>query len=186
MTRILQPSLRVCLLVLAVLGPAGCKAPASPATPSGASAAAIEKAASPSLPAEPAAAAETAPPPGLPTDTDPVTAANMGEFHIVSVLLGRAVDSENVVLADTSVFARRDHIHASVLSTGVNQGLRMTARWLAPDGATIAETAEALVPTSATATTFSISNPKGWPVGEYQVLIAVNGSILESRKFSVR
>ena len=118
-------------------------------------------------------------------EAEPPT-AELGEFRIVSVLLGNMVDADKAVLADSEVFARKDSIYASVLSTGASQGLRISAKWLAPDGAIIAETVQPMVPTSATATTFSISNPKGWPVGAYQVLIGINGHTLRTKKFEVR
>ena len=113
-------------------------------------------------------------------------AEDLGEFKIVTVLLGKAVDADNVVISDAEVFAGGDTLYASVLSTGAHQGLRLSAKWLAPDGATIAENAQALVPTSATATTFKVSNPERWPAGEYQLLVAVNGRTLQTRKFEVR
>jgi len=113
-------------------------------------------------------------------------AEDLGEFRIVSVLLGKAVGADDIVVADSEVFARKDSLHASVLTTGAHQGLSLSARWLAPDGSTIAETAQPLVPTGATATTFDISNPQGWPAGEYQVLIGVNKRTLLTKKFEVR
>jgi len=111
---------------------------------------------------------------------------DLGEFRIVSVLLGKAVGSDHVVLADSEVFARKDSIHASVLTTGAHQSLSLSARWLAPDGSVIAETVQPLVPTAATATTFDISNPAGWPAGDYQLLIGINKRTLQTRKFQVR
>jgi len=113
-------------------------------------------------------------------------AEDLGEFRVVSVLLGKAVGADNVVLADSEVFAPKDSIHASVLTTGAHQGLSLSARWLAPDGSTIAETVQPLVPTAATATTFDISNPEGWPAGDYQLQIGINKRTLQTRKFQVR
>lgn len=113
-------------------------------------------------------------------------ALDLGEFRIVSVLLGNAVDADRVVLADSAVFGRKDSIYASVLSTGAHQGLRLSAKWLAPDGSTIADTVEPVVPTTATATTFSVSNPQGWPSGEYQLEIGINGKTWHTEKFQVR
>lgn len=110
----------------------------------------------------------------------------VGEFRIVSVVLGNAVDADNLVLAGREVFGRKDTLHASVLSVGASQGLRLSARWLAPDGQTVAETSQPLVPTAATATTFTLSNPKPWPVGDYQLVIAVNGHAEPAHSFQVR
>ena len=118
-------------------------------------------------------------------EAEPPT-AQLGEFRIVSVLLGTELAADKAVAADTEVFTAKDSIYASVLSTGAHQGLRISAKWLAPDGATIAETVQPMVPTAATAVTFKISNSEGWAVGEYQLLIGINGATLRTRKFQVR
>jgi hypothetical protein len=109
----------------------------------------------------------------------------LGEFKIVSVLLGKSLDADHIVQTDSENFASKDKIYATVLSTGAHQGLRLQAKWLAPDGSTIAQTDQPLVPTGATATSFNISNPEGWPEGEYELRIAINGSPMQARKFQV-
>jgi hypothetical protein len=109
----------------------------------------------------------------------------LGEFKIVSVLLGKNLDADRIVQTDSESFGSKDKIYATVLSTGAHQGLRLQAKWLAPDGSTIAETEQPLVPTGATATSFNISNPEGWPEGEYELRIAINGSPMQARKFQV-
>ena len=110
---------------------------------------------------------------------------DLGDFKIVAVLLGTSLDAERIVVGDAETFAPQDKIHASVLSTGAHDGLRLSAKWLAPDGSVVAQTEQPLAPTTATATTFSIANPTGWPAGEYQLQIAVNGSTLQTRTFKV-
>ena len=110
---------------------------------------------------------------------------DLGDFRIVSVLLGKSLDADRIVVGDANTFGPKDKIHASVLSTGAHAGLRLSAKWLAPDGSLVAETEQPLVPTAATAITFSIQNPTGWPEGEYQLQVAVNGSTLQVRKFQV-
>ena len=111
---------------------------------------------------------------------------DLGEFKIVSVLLGRTLDAEQVVQADRDSFSPRDSIHASVLSTGAHEGLTLSAHWLGPDGATIADTAQVVAPTQPTATTFSLHNPQPWPVGDYKLELAVNEHVLQTRAFHVR
>lgn len=110
---------------------------------------------------------------------------DLGDFELVSVLLGTTLDAERIVVGDADTFAPTDKIHASVLTTGAHDGLRLSAKWLAPDGSVVAETEQPLAPTMATATTFSIANPTGWPAGEYQLQVAVNGSTLQTRTFKV-
>lgn len=109
----------------------------------------------------------------------------LGEFKIVSVLLGKSLDPDRVVQSDTEHFGRKDKIYATVLSTGEHQGLRLQAKWLAPDGSTVAETEQPLVPNGPTATSFSIANPDGWPEGNYELRIAINGSPMQARTFQV-
>lgn len=120
------------------------------------------------------------------TSTEPLPDEDLGDFRVVSVLLGKAVDEDQIVVKDDNIFAANDAIYASVLSTGSNQGVRISAKWVAPDGAVIADTEQSLVPVSATATTFQISNPDGWPSGNYQLLIKINDRHLQNRKFQVR
>ena len=110
---------------------------------------------------------------------------DLGDFKIVSILLGKSLDADRIVVGDSDSFGRKDKIHASVLSTGAHAGLRLSAKWLAPDGSLVAETEQPLVPIAGTATTFSIENPTGWPEGDYQLVVGVNGSTLQTRKFRV-
>lgn len=121
-----------------------------------------------------------------PTEAALATETGLGEFRIVSVLLGNSLAGDKVVARDANVFAGGDTLHASVLTTGAHQGLRLSARWLGPDGAILADTDQALVPTAATATTFTISNPQAWPPGDYQLLVSINGQPGPTRKFRVR
>jgi hypothetical protein len=117
---------------------------------------------------------------------EPLPAEDLGDFRVVAVLLGKTVDADQIVVKDDDTFSAKDAIYASVLSTGSNQGVRISAKWLAPDGQVIADTEQPLVPTSATATTFKISNPDGWPPGAYQLLIRINDRNLQTREFQVR
>lgn len=166
-------ALCACLLALGACGP-------DSAAPSPATATATSDSGQSPATAEPAVAADAKPEPAE------LPAEDLGEFRIVSVLLGKAVGADKLVAADSEVFDAKDSIHASVLTTGAHQGLTISARWLGPDGSTIAETEQPLVPTAATATTFDISNPAGWPAGEYQLLIGINKRTLQTRRFEVR
>ena len=126
-------------------------------------------------PATPAAAA-----------TDGAKAPDLGEFRIVGVTLGKAVNEQNDVTEALDVFAPKDAIYAAVLSTGSHQGLKLAARWTAADGTLVAETTQMLVPTTPTITTYRVSLPQGWPPGRYEVAIAAQDAVLEKRAFEVR
>lgn len=170
----LSAGLAACLLLAACQREA-----APPVTAEGASAAPT---AAVSVPAPASGPAQSIPPAARTS----LAETGLGEFRIVAVLLGNSLAGDNLVAHDAATFARGDTLHASVLSTGAHQGLRLSARWLGPDGAVIADTAQPLVPTAATATTFTLSNPQAWPPGEYRLQVSVNGQPGPTRKFTLR
>jgi hypothetical protein len=110
---------------------------------------------------------------------------DLGQFQVVSVTLGSALDSEHDVRAAKTVFAPKDAIHAAVLSTGPHAGLTLAAHWTAADGTVVAHSEQALIPTGPMLTTFTLKNPKPWPAGLYQVAVQVDGHTLQSRAFEV-
>lgn len=157
-------------LVAVVLALGACKKDEAPKAP--------EPAAKPTAAAAPARPASA--------DTPKTKALDLGEFSILSVTLGKTVDDQNQVVAEQDVFAPKDTIHAAVLTRGKHQGLRMSARWTTADGRLVAESDQPLVPDSAIVTTFRIAHPEGWPVGKYEVAIALDGQTMEKRAFEVR
>jgi hypothetical protein len=169
------------VLLLATLALAACdkaaEKSAAPASNAGAQAAASAAAPAAGASSDAATAAINAGEPPLP---------DLGQFQIVSVLVGNGVDAEHVVLADTRSLAATQPIYASVLSIGAHQGLKISADWIAPDGHSFAKSEQAVVPDTDLATTFKVENPAGWPAGDYQVRIAVNGHTLRSESFTVQ
>lgn len=161
------------LIVSIALALAACKKDDAPKTP--------EPTAKADRPA--AATAKAAPEAG---NAAKKTTLDLGEFSILSVKLGKTVDDQNQVVAEQDVFGPKDAIHASVLTNGKHQGLRISARWTTGEGALVAESEQPLVPDSATVTMFRIANPEGWPVGKYEVAIALDGQTMEKRAFEVR
>ena len=112
--------------------------------------------------------------------------ADLGDFKIVSVTLGNAVDAEQQVPVSKTVFGRNDRIYAAVLSTGQHQGLKLSARWTTEDGQLVAQSEQALVPTSATVTTFSLRNGEPWPAGKYQLVVAIDQRPQSTIPFEIR
>ena len=110
----------------------------------------------------------------------------LGEFRIAGLLLGNALDGDQLVRADREVFAPKDTVYASVMSVGAHPGLRLQATWVAPDGSTIAKTDQPIAPEGPAATTFHIANPDGGPPGAYELRLAINGHPIQGRKFEVK
>jgi len=178
-----MPSFRLVSLVVLLLALAACGKDADTPADSAANGASATATLGDSAPS---AASTVA---GAATDADAdaeLPMPDLGKFQIVSVLLGTTVDGYSIVIDDSRSFTAKDPIYASVLSSGPHQGLRLSAKWFAPDGRLIAETSQPVVPVAGTATTFSIKNPAPWPPGEYLVVIAINGHAQRSEKFQVR
>ena len=112
-------------------------------------------------------------------------APDLGQFQIVSVALGTALDGDNNVREAKTVFSPKDPIHAAVRSSGPHAGLTLVAHWTAADGTVVAHSEQALVPTGPTVTTFSLRNGEPWPAGMYQLAVQVDGRTLQSRAFEV-
>lgn len=111
---------------------------------------------------------------------------DLGNFKLLEVSLGTALDSDNMVSQAKTRFTAKDKIYASVLSSGIHQGLTISARWTAPDGTLVAETRQALVPAGGTVSTFSISKEKAWPVGAYTLDIAINDLVQRTVSFEIK
>jgi hypothetical protein len=168
------------VLLLATLALAACNKDKPAAAANGAATApatAAGSAAPAAVPADAATSALNAGEPPLP---------DLGEFRIVSVLVGTSVDEGNVVAVDTRQLGTSSPIYASVLSIGAHQGLKLSADWIAPDGSSFARSEQPIVPDSDLATTFKVANPNAWPAGDYQVRIAVNGHTVRTESFTVQ
>ena len=134
-------------------------------------------AASTSPAAMPPAAATAAGP--MATTTPPAT-----PLVISSVDLGKAVGADNKVATPATTFAKADTIHASVATNG-NKASTVTARWTYQDGQVV-HTEDKSVPAGAQVTDFSISKPDGWPAGDYQLEVLVDGNVAQTKDFSVK
>jgi hypothetical protein len=157
-------SLLLCLLLAACGGDEAAPAADNAATAEAATQAAV-------------AAAEEGPAPLPPLPT--------GDYRIVSVTLGKAVDAEGQVRQGQDVFAPGDKIHAAVVAVGSSEGLTLSARWLAADGTEVAKAGQSLTPSTPTVTTFSVTQAEPWPAGDYTVEIAINDRVTETRSFRV-
>ena len=132
----------------------------------------------PPPPPPPAPAPAPAPPPPPPP----------AGVTLSSVSLGKAVGADKKVSAATEVFAKGDTIHASIDTTGAGSAT-VLAKWsFTKDGKTVPvkEESATLNATGPATTEFHISKPDGWPAGNYQVEILVNGKSASTKSFKVQ
>jgi len=147
----------------------------------------VEEAAAPEAAASPAAtAAEAAEAVDAAEQAPELPPMPSGDFRITSVTLGKTVDEEGQVREPLAVFAPGDRIHAAVVSVGSSDGLTLSAEWTTAEGIAVAKAGQSLNPEAPTVTTFSIAQPEPWPVGGYEVVIAINGRAVETRSFEVQ
>jgi hypothetical protein len=133
----------------------------------------------PPPPPPPAPAPAPAPPPPPPPPAG---------VTLSSVSLGKAVGADKKVSAATEVFAKGDTIHASIDTTGAGSAT-VLAKWsFTKDGKTVPvkEESATLNATGPATTEFHISKPDGWPAGDYQVEILVNGKSAATKSFKVQ
>jgi hypothetical protein len=162
---------RTLLLSSALIALAACKpkAPEVPAT------------ILPTAPTTMATAMSTEPAPELSPPTP-----SLGDFKIVRLSLGRSLDIGNDIAEERNVFAPRDPIYAAVVTSGIHQGLMLSARWFDGDGKLLAQNDQRMVPDGPMLATFHLNPPGGWPKGHYKLDIALDGQSMQSCEFEVR
>jgi hypothetical protein len=105
-----------------------------------------------------------------------------------AVTLGKAVGADKKVTAPTEVFAKGDTIHASIDTAGAGSAT-LVAKWTyTKDGKTVPvkEDSATITPTGPATTEFNISKADGWPLGDYQVEIVVDGKSAATQSFKVQ
>ena len=134
--------------------------------------------------AEPPPPAAPAPAPA-PAATPAPTPAGV---TLSSVSLGKSVGADKKVTATSEVFAKGDTIHASVDTSGTGSPT-LAAKWTySKDGKTAAvkEDSATITPTGPATTEFHIAKPDGWPLGDYQVEILLDGKSVATKSFKVQ
>ena len=127
------------------------------------------------------------PPPPAPAPAPMPAPAPVG-VTLSAVTLGKAVGADKKVTAAAEAFAKGDTIHASIDTTGAGSAT-LVAKWtFTKDGKTVPvkEDTATINATGPSTTEFHISKADGWPVGTYQVEIAVDGKSVASKSFRVQ
>ncbi|MEO5626258.1 MAG: hypothetical protein ABIQ70_09660 [Dokdonella sp.] len=105
---------------------------------------------------------------------------------VASVDLGTAVGADQKITSPATTFGAKDTIYAAVSTTGTAANAAISAKWTYQDGQTVNESSQTIAPTGPAVTSFHISKPDGWPVGNYKVEISLNGTSAATKDFSVK
>lgn len=130
------------------------------------------------------------PPPPAPAPAPKVEAlppAPVG-VSVGTITLGKAIGADKKVTAAADTFAKGDTIYAAVETTGTGNA-KLQAKWTFHKGdkaADVSETMETVAATGPAVTSFKVSKPSGWPPGDYQVEIMLDGKSAGTKKFTVK
>lgn len=126
------------------------------------------------------------------TSTVPAAAAKPAEvdrtFRIASVTIGDDVTPDHRVTEAMTRFAPSvKTIYAAVETLGVTDSATLSATWSYLEGTSrqIVSTSQSIATDGPAVTTFEVRNPNQWPLGRYQVVIAVDGKVVSTQEFEV-
>lgn len=105
--------------------------------------------------------------------------------EVIDVMLGRGVGPDMRVTEETTTFRSSDTIYVSVATEGVAPSATLAARWTYEDGQVVDESSRAIAPNGPEVTEFHVSKPDGWPAGNYEVVISLDGREVDRKSFSV-
>jgi len=109
-------------------------------------------------------------------------------FRVATVTVGDDVTPDHRVSEAKTRFAPSvKTIYAAVETQGITESATLTATWSYLEGTSrqIVSTSQSIATEGAAVTTFEIRNPNQWPLGKYQVVIAVDGKTVSTQDFEV-
>jgi hypothetical protein len=107
---------------------------------------------------------------------------------VSAITLGNAIGADKKVTAPGDSFAKSDTIYAVVETQGAGTAT-LTAKWTYHKGDKVADVSaseQTVTPTGPAVSEFHISKPDGWPQGDYQVEVSLNGASAGVKKFTVK
>jgi hypothetical protein len=104
---------------------------------------------------------------------------------VSDIQLGRAVGLDKRISDPADAFSADETIYVSVATEGAAGHARLTARWM-HGGRVLAEASQGIESRGAAVSEFNVWKPNGWPRGEYEVQILVDGVPAGARRFPVR
>lgn len=126
-------------------------------------------------PAPAPAPVESAPPPPM-----------VETASFAGLTLGNAVDANQNITAPMMAFAPTDTIYAAVATKGAAPNAAIVARWTFGDGQLVDESSQSIAPTGDAVTTFHIAKADGFPAGNYEVAITLDGNPVANQAFEVK
>lgn len=133
---------------------------------------------------EPAPAPTPAPAPSVESAPAPAPAG----IAVSSVTAGSAIGADKKVTVATDSFAPTDTMYVSVNTTGSGTA-NLSAKWTYHKGGKVAVVQEDSMSVDSTGPAtheFHVSKPDGWPAGDYQVEVILDGQSAGTKKLTVK
>lgn len=128
------------------------------------------------------------PPPPPVTAPAPAPAPVVEAVSVKQVVLASKLGADKKAVEPATSFAPADTIYAVVETAGTGNAV-LKAVWTYHKADKVAQVSEAqseLMLAGPASTEFHISKPSGWPKGDYQVEIFLNGASASVQKFAVK
>ena len=101
-----------------------------------------------------------------------------------TVELGSQLGPDGDVTGNGTTFRAGEPVFAEIQAAGLPEGSNVRLAWVSPQGATLS-TDELVVPAEARAITLKAKDTSGWVPGDYRVDVAIGGSAVGSRTFTI-
>jgi hypothetical protein len=121
-------------------------------------------------------------------ETAKPAAAPPAGVSVSAITLGNAIGADKKVTAPGDSFAKSDTIYAVVETQGAGTAT-LTAKWTYHKGDKVADVSSSeqnIAPTGPAVSEFHVGKPDGWPQGDYQVEVSLNGASAGAKKFTVK
>ena len=131
---------------------------------------------------------KTAPTPAPTPSAQPAPTPQPAGVAVSSVTAGSAIGADKKVTVATDSFAPTDTMYVSVDTTGSGTA-KLDAKWSYRKGGNVAVVQEdsMTIDTTGPAThEFHVSKPDGWPAGDYEVQVMLDGQPAGSKKLTVK
>ena len=118
----------------------------------------------------------------------PASAPAPAGIAVSGVTAGKAIGADKKVTAATEAFAKGDTMYVSVDTTGSGTA-KLDAKWTYRKGDKVAVVKEDSMTINATGPAtneFHVSKPDGWPAGDYEVEVMLDGKPAGSKKLTVK
>lgn len=104
-------------------------------------------------------------------------------LQVTTIQLGRAINADNTVASHTTTFKPSDTVYVSVRTGGSGSGV-LSVRWTY-EGRVVGEPKKEISYQGAASTEFHLQNVGGFPPGNYEVEVFLDGQSAGSRAFRV-